>query len=135
MVLRRTFNTKIVAGFLIRFQPSGHPNLPMAFFSLPVCVHGLPHSRVSRRPLVTGHRSTRWMLALLPLTVLLAVTARSQPVTPAMLADEAFLFTPAGFAKEGKPVWASGADNARLIEASAGLRATSGEGRIVLSRL
>ena len=107
----------------------------MAFFSLPICVHGLPHSLFFRRPVVAAHRSRWWTPAILPLGMLLAVTARSQPVTPAMLADEAFLFTPAGFAKEGKPVWASGADNARLIEASAGLRATSGEGRIVLSRL
>ena len=74
-------------------------------------------------------------LAFILVAGLCAIPAQGQPVTAAMLADEAFLFTPAGFAKEGKPVWASGADNARLIEASAGLRATSGEGRIVLSRL
>ncbi len=86
----------------------------MAFFSLPICVHGLPHSLFFRRPVVAAHRSRWWTPAILPLGMLLAVTARSQPVTPAMLADEAFLFTPAGFAKEGKPVWASGADNARL---------------------
>ncbi|MEY4939695.1 MAG: hypothetical protein RIQ93_1430, partial [Verrucomicrobiota bacterium] len=75
----------------------------------PACPLGLGPSRFLILRARIGH--PRWALALLPLAALLIVTARSQPVTPA---DEAFLFTPAGFEREGQPLWASGPETGQL---------------------
>ena len=53
-------------------------------------------------------------MAIIPITLLLAVAARSQPVGPDARANEAFLFTPPGFAEEGKPLWVSGAETGQV---------------------
>ncbi len=53
-------------------------------------------------------------MALVPITLLLAVTARSQPVGPDARANEAFLFTPPGFAEEGKPLWVNGVETGQV---------------------
>ena len=52
--------------------------------------------------------------ALILVAGLLSGSAPGQPLTPELLKHEAFLFTPAGFEREGQPVWASGEKTGRL---------------------
>jgi putative membrane-bound dehydrogenase-like protein len=53
-----------------------------------------------------------WMMGLF--ACFLAVAGGAQPGLPQPLADEAFLFTPPGFAREGQPVWADPAENGQV---------------------
>src|SRR5688572_7694098 len=65
--------------------------------------------------LVSGARHGRGARAAFTLlTVLVVAGGRAQPVPAEVLAQESFLFTPPGFASEGKPMWASGAQTGEL---------------------
>lgn len=65
---------------------------------------------------MTAPASARYALktARLVFAGLLAFAIRGSAASSVSLENEAFLFTEPGFEREGKPVWASGADTGRI---------------------